>query len=780
VKTLRRLLAHHRERSRLPDDSGFTLVELLVVIVVLPLLLGALAALLVSLLQNTVPANPHSVATQLSDSHDAQDTASFFNRDVQGANYVSAGSAPLCKGTSAGSQLLGLEWTSGTNTVDVSYIIQAGLTSPYALVRYYCSSATAPSAYPVTASSSVVISDNVFNKVTGTVTTGPSSCGSGIGAGATTCVADSSATYMAETVNCFNGSCPASLTAAPSSGSPGMLVHPTTSGGVGVENVVVKTQENVSSFQYYLTGTPRATNVSATFSNSPGGAFPTLIVNGSLSGGNCNISVNGAAAVNSPSDGSITDSPVGSITASGIYTYDSNPPTATSGATKGSLGTVSPTPVYATPVTSPYASLSTPSLGPPSNLPATAQYTIVTESASNWDPSTDPTVETNGVLNDILYPHGAIFEVTNGLTVSKGFSAPQGALFYVTGGNVAMTGNGNILINPLVPNFETPTQPLPELVLWDTSPGSLTIGGNGNTTVINGAIYAPNPSTTVTLNGGGNSGGLVSESLDIGGTLNCNGQDAVTVGSNGKEYSLANVQPSVTTDAAGSALAAHVSVYGIGTTSPSGTVSIYYCGPTAGAGCGQTTGWTPTAADQVAAAAPLTAGANSTSTASANFTPTAPGTYCFAVIYGGDSNYNGSSDVSSDGCFTVTAFPAPVIVTPPPPPLPQACYGGSGSCNTPWPGSFVGTATDPGGPGLATVFIALSTGSKYWNGTAWVTSATPIWLPASGTTSWTYTFDHTKFQNGNNTYTVVAESQDTGGTFSNQSNPVTFQVKPGA
>ncbi len=84
--------------------------------------------------------------------------------------------------------------------------------------------------------------------------------------------------------------------------------------------------------------------------------------------------------------------------------------------------------------------------------------------------------------------------------------------------------------------------------------------------------------------------------------------------------------------------------------SPTGSVKFYECGPTGSATpCTSTT-------HAVGSAVAVTAGANDTSTASSvSFTPTAAGTWCFAGVYSGDSNYAGSRDTTTDECFTVTA-----------------------------------------------------------------------------------------------------------------------------
>jgi hypothetical protein len=93
--------------------------------------------------------------------------------------------------------------------------------------------------------------------------------------------------------------------------------------------------------------------------------------------------------------------------------------------------------------------------------------------------------------------------------------------------------------------------------------------------------------------------------------------------------------------------------------SPTGTVSFYECGPTASA--------TPCTSqtDEVGTAVALTPGAGDTSSApSASFTPSAPGYWCFAGYYSGDSNYAVSSDTTVDECFDVTTVSSATTTTP--------------------------------------------------------------------------------------------------------------------
>jgi hypothetical protein len=98
--------------------------------------------------------------------------------------------------------------------------------------------------------------------------------------------------------------------------------------------------------------------------------------------------------------------------------------------------------------------------------------------------------------------------------------------------------------------------------------------------------------------------------------------------------------------AVGMAVYDAATVTGNSTQSPTGTVTFYTCGPPA-TSC--TNSGTPLGS-------PIgLSGSGGTATAfSSGFTPSSPGTYCFAGYYSGDQAYPASSDTTADECFTVT------------------------------------------------------------------------------------------------------------------------------
>ena len=130
-------------RSSKHPDQGFTLVELLIVVTIVPIIIGALSTGLLA-----VFSLQSGVANRLSNSGDAQVVAANFRNDVQSAAYITTDSTNnLQCGT--GTQLLGLEWNpnnsggssgGGFQTV-VSYVsvpIVNGSKTTYSLVRQIC------------------------------------------------------------------------------------------------------------------------------------------------------------------------------------------------------------------------------------------------------------------------------------------------------------------------------------------------------------------------------------------------------------------------------------------------------------------------------------------------------------------------------------------------------------------------------------------------------------------------------------------------------------------
>lgn len=702
------LSSHTRHRGA----EGFTLLELLVVLVILPIIIGGVAAAVIAELNNTTQRDPNGAYQRLADSHDTQITSAYFVRDVESAAIVSTASSPVfCHAPSmtGADQLLGLEWPSaaaqaaGATRYDVSYFIEP--TTPPQFVRYYC----VAGGY----TSRSVVSHDVFQNLTSSVTLSQgASC-----SGASSCAISGSKIYASATVTCTDSS----VTCANGGAWP---VVPPSPPGVGISSVRVNVADNqISNYQYALTGVPRLASTGVSGQPPSKAPNPPFIANGPVSTSNCNMVTNGFAAINDKTDPALSLGPNGSFQGTGIYTQGG-------GASGGKPGSY-PTPIAkgTAPVPSPYAKLKEPPTAPAGN-----PYPVVTINSANWDPSTLP---------QPLSP--AIYVVTNGLSVTgnKGVSAPNGVLFYVTGGSVTLTGRGNLDLNPLAPNWEQTTDgstaPLPEVVLWISAkdktpnPPQLTLGGNGASQTFNGAIYAP--TAQVTMNGGGTAGEISTQSFTVG-SLTCNGGGSVPinllVGSPLASGTInqANTNP-ITLTMSDQEL---VTVFGSGHLAPTGTVDVWECGPQtpSAAGCTKTT---PGAVKIASAQSLIPDTTNGTATyTSPTVTPAALGWYCFASYYSGSVSYQPSKDESTAGCFYDAPAPSVTITSP----VSSACYATLpiGPCPGTWPGSIAGNTSDPGGPGVQQVTVTIQDPKgKYWNGTAFA-STTAVQVPSTTSDSW--------------------------------------------
>ena len=132
-QAMRRRLSAATQREL--DDAGFTLIELIITIAILPIVVGGIAVALISVftLQG-------SVSNRVSDSNDALVSSSTFNKDVQSAQEIETVTTPACGST--GQQLVGLEWganAAGAYQNVVSYV-QSTTGTTTSLMRMQCTS----------------------------------------------------------------------------------------------------------------------------------------------------------------------------------------------------------------------------------------------------------------------------------------------------------------------------------------------------------------------------------------------------------------------------------------------------------------------------------------------------------------------------------------------------------------------------------------------------------------------------------------------------------------
>jgi prepilin-type N-terminal cleavage/methylation domain-containing protein len=154
-------------------ESGFSLIELLVVLAVLPIIVAALSIAIIAILNLQ-----GSTTNSLADSADAQTVSAYYEQDVQSAsNITTSASATPC---GPGTQILGLEWNLNPQTGQyqsvVSYV-EVGTAPNLSLVRQFC--AAGPSATPT--SRSYVSHDLPSGPIVPTIT--PSSDVAGAAAG---------------------------------------------------------------------------------------------------------------------------------------------------------------------------------------------------------------------------------------------------------------------------------------------------------------------------------------------------------------------------------------------------------------------------------------------------------------------------------------------------------------------------------------------------------------------------------------------------------------------
>jgi type II secretory pathway pseudopilin PulG len=100
-----------RRQTETSDEGGFTLIELVIVTAVMPIVIGALAVGILSVLSlNT------SVGNRLTDAADAQIISVNFQNDVQTATQLTTASTPNPAACGSGFQILGLQFGDQSET----------------------------------------------------------------------------------------------------------------------------------------------------------------------------------------------------------------------------------------------------------------------------------------------------------------------------------------------------------------------------------------------------------------------------------------------------------------------------------------------------------------------------------------------------------------------------------------------------------------------------------------------------------------------------------------
>ncbi len=141
---------------RRQDEAGFTLIELVVVVAIMPIVVGGLITALLAI----ISISP-SVSNRINDSGNAQIASTYYEKDVQTAQYVTTNpSSTNPSPCGSGTQLLGLQTGTGTQ-VSYSLIPEGTGAGAYnGIERNVCQNGTQ--------TDSSVVADHVANPATGT------------------------------------------------------------------------------------------------------------------------------------------------------------------------------------------------------------------------------------------------------------------------------------------------------------------------------------------------------------------------------------------------------------------------------------------------------------------------------------------------------------------------------------------------------------------------------------------------------------------------------------
>src|ERR1700694_862502 len=101
-------------------EEGLTLIELLIVLVILPIVVGGIAVVMITSLKDQA-----GLQAKLSDSSDAVVGSAYYSRDIQSAAAVTPASTPsgpsACSPAAAGvpgaTHILSVEWGTGPTVV---------------------------------------------------------------------------------------------------------------------------------------------------------------------------------------------------------------------------------------------------------------------------------------------------------------------------------------------------------------------------------------------------------------------------------------------------------------------------------------------------------------------------------------------------------------------------------------------------------------------------------------------------------------------------------------
>jgi hypothetical protein len=430
---------------------------MIVTVAIMSIVLGAIGTAIV-----TTIGNQQTTSNRVADSSSAQITSAVYVRDVESALQVTTdmtASSPALCGTGT-TLLLGLWWQTGSSQTVVSY--WANPAPPPSTIVLVSRKLCVNSATPI----STVQAGTGLSGVRVDVT-------------------------------------PAANAAAANNGWTGVT---------GISAITMDAIESASTFPFDLLATPRLATEQTGGNPAPPPLFLLGQTNPVLScNGNGMLAVVGNIFIDSPSNnaGQLSGHP--SVSATNIYTADSNPSMSIS----GPAGSYSPAPVFASPQPDPYAGLTPPST---SGLP-------VHNSMSYQGPGVYN--QTLTLTNGTTTLATGTYILHQGISVSGNASLTTqagGVLLYVDGGSVMFAGNGAVTLAPLQPPPYAPTAP--SMLIWqaasDTNP--VILSGNGSGNLFSGTIYAPKTSVGSSGNGSFTAGSVVASSMS------CAGNGTETIG----------------------------------------------------------------------------------------------------------------------------------------------------------------------------------------------------------------------------------------------------------
>lgn len=468
LRHLKRFPGEFENPSR--SEQGFTLVELLIVVVILPMVVGAISMGILSVFTLHT-----SASNRITDSANSQILSAYYIKDVQSAEQLTTQptGSPEC-GT--GTQILGVEWNSSQTVV--SYIVSPipGTTTTYNLVRQECT----------------------FGNTSTPSTT-------------TTLVTNISGSQAAPTVTC-------STTALSCASSTGWIST------AGVSSVTITVLELSSNYSYSLSATPRLwTSLSGGVPTGGAPYAPFTILDptscNAFQAGQGTITINsgsgtgnGIFGVESSCPNTVTVSNGGTIAASSVITGD----TQLNSIAPNSKATYPSTEYYNNQFANPFSNLTPPSdpsgsdqsctsatttsggtttityscpsgiYGSPPSFSTSANVVIDFTGTGNYWFQQGLSIPNNATVN---FSSGAfIFDGASPLTTGNNVTANgSNVLLYIDSGPVILGNNNSFTLSSL--------SGYDGVVIWDSvHGGTITIGNNTNVSSnlsLTGGIYIP-------------------------------------------------------------------------------------------------------------------------------------------------------------------------------------------------------------------------------------------------------------------------------------------------